>query len=164
MSQRDPAASRREVTKRLIIAALGGVALSTVGAGEADAEGQFRNIKPYDMRGAELIAVRGITAEVSADRVAIAAYGDDQAFIEAVERAVMYIRSQNVPIDVVWADNVHAGGQNAIDIYIEGLRIIPKDGQPPFQVEADANFIAQALVSSFNRWRSIQPSPDSSKD
>ena len=119
MSQRDPAASRREVTKRLIAAALSGAALSIVGAGEAEAQGQFRNIKPYDMRGAELIAVRGITAEVSADRVAIAAYGDDQAFIDAVERAVLYIRSQNVPIDVVWADNVHAGGQNAIDIYIE---------------------------------------------
>ena len=55
----------------------------------------------------------------------MAVYGDDQAFIEAVERAVLYIRSQNVPIDVVWADNVHAGGQNAIDIYIEGNCILP---------------------------------------
>ena len=72
------------------------------------------------MRGAELWGVRAASAEASADRVAIAAYGYDQAFIDAIERAVLYVRSQGVPVDVVWADNVHAGGHNAIDIYIEG--------------------------------------------
>ena len=163
MSQRDPATSRREVIKRVTAAALGGVALSITGAGEADAEGQFRNIEPYDMKGVSQIGVvRTAAAEASSDRIAMAVYGDDQAFIDAVERAVMYIRSQNVPIDVVWADNVHAGGQNAIDIYIKGVRIIPKDGEPPFPIASDANHVAQALIHSFNTWKSL--SPDSSKD
>ncbi len=94
----------------------------------------------------------------------MAVYGDDQAFIDAVERAVLYIRSQNVPIDVVWADNVHAGGQNAIDIYIEGLRFLPGGGQPPFEIASDPNHIAYAIVDSYNIWKSLQPSPDSSKD
>ena len=163
--QRDPAASRREVTKRLTAIALGGVALSIVGAGEAEAQGQFRSVTTHNTRNmSKLQMVRAVTAETSRDRIAMAVYGDDQAFIDAVERAVLYIRSQNVPIDVVWADNVHAGGQNAIDIYIEGLRLLPGDGQPPFQVEVDANFIAQALVSSNNRWTSLKPSPDRAKD
>jgi hypothetical protein len=108
------------------------------------------------MTGTQLKAVRAITAEASADRVAIAAYGDDQAFIDAIERAVLYIRSQNVPVLVVHGDNQHSGGHNAIDIYIEGLRIIPADGKPPFEVESDANFIAQAIVQSFNRWKSLE--------
>ena len=162
MSQRDPAASRREVTKRLIVATLGGVALSITGAGEADAEGQFRNVEVTNMRRSQLRGVRIAAAEASSDRVAMAVYGDDQAFIDAVERAVLYIRSQNVPIDVVWADNVHAGGQNAIDIYIEGICFLPEAGKPPFQMSSDANDIAYAIADSFNIWKSL--SPDSSKD
>ena len=162
MSQRDPAASRREVTKRLIAAALSGAALSIVGAGEAEAQGQFRNVEVTNMRRSQLRGVRIAAAEASSDRVAMAVYGDDQAFIDAVERAVLYIRSQGVPVHVVWADNVHAGGQNAIDIYIKGVRIIPKDGEPPFPIASDANHVAQALIHSFNTWKSL--SPDSSKD
>jgi hypothetical protein len=148
---------KKDRTMRRRIALLGlllsvGVLVSGV---SARAEGKFRNIKPYDMRGAQLRGVRAITAETSADRVALAAYGDDQAFIDAIERAVLYIRSQKIPIDVVWADNVHAGGDNAIDIYIEGLRIIPGDGKKPFAIDSDPNDVAQAIIHSFNYWKDI---------
>ena len=64
-----------------------------------------------------------------------------------------------VPVHVVWADNVHAGGQNAIDIYIEGIRIIPKDGHPPFAIDSNPNDVAQAIVFSFDYWKSLQPLP-----
>jgi hypothetical protein len=159
MSADNTGTTRRGFLKQAAAAGLSAAALCTFGAGEAEAQGQFRNITPYDMRGAELWGVRAASAEASADRVAIAAYGDDQAFIDAIERAVLYIRSQGVPVDLVWADNVHAGGHNAINIYIEGIRIIPKDGHPPFAIDSNPNDVAQALVFSFNYWKSLAQAP-----
>lgn len=163
--------SRRDALRAM----LGGVATAALASApfgkEAEAsESSWGAIQRYvyDMHGAQLLGIRGIAAETSAGRVAIAAYGDDQAFLDAIGNAVLYHRREGrfaelpgdpLPVDVVWADNTHSNGRNAIDVYIDGYRILPGKDQPPFAIKSDANDVAKAVVRSFNHWKSLAQAP-----
>lgn len=170
MKNEDTGITRRDFLRSAATAGAAAVVASAVGIGEAEASaGQFRFIQPYDMKGvSQLDAVRAGAAEVSAGRVAIAAYGDDQRFIDAIERATLYYRKEGpfadrpgdaIPVDVVWADNTHSGGKNAIDVYVDGYRFLPGQNMPPFEIDSDANHVARAVQDSFNNWKSLAQAP-----
>lgn len=142
-----------------MLAALSGA--NDAQAGEAKAAinpgGQFQVVEPYSMLNSQLEGVRAGTAEISKGKIGIAIYGDNAAYIEAVERAVLYLRSKGLPIEVVWGDGAHAEGGMGIDVIINGYRILPAGGDtPPYPMEPDANLVAHAINSSLERWQEFE--------